>query len=195
MDYDTIDIPDNWEFSNTKNIYVTTSEDKSLILFSDGGTILVTDNKLKEKYTIERNGDYVDCAIFKDNVFYVVGDGYISKYDSKTGGLIKKCEMKYFTDERRTEAWFENNGSELYIQAEDLLFVYDTETLFEIACVEQFYCYHKETERYYVYSYLSTYNIKPGYVKHYTVEELIEKGKRILNNAPLDEATKSKYGL
>ena len=195
MEYDTLDIPDNWEFSNTKNIYVTTSEDKSLILFSDGGTILVTDNKLKEKYTIERNGDYVSCALFKDNVFYVVGDGYISVYDAKTGDLIKKCEMKYFTDDRRTEAWFENNGSELYIQAEDLLFVYDTETLFEIACVEQFYCYHKETERYYVYSYLSTYNIKPGYVKHYTVEELIEKGKRILNDAALDEATKSKYGL
>ena len=54
---------------------------------------------------------------------------------------------------------------------------------------------NSETERYYVYSYLSTYDIKPGYVKHYTVEELIEKGKRILNDAALDEATRSKYGL
>ena len=195
MDYNTLDIPEGWHFSNRENIYVTASEDKSQILFSDGSSILVTDSKLKEQYTAVRNGEYIDCAIFKDNVVYVVGDGYISKYDRKSGELIKMCEMKYFTDKRQTEAWFENDGKELYIQAEDLLFVYDTESLFEIACVEQFYCYHKATERYYLYSFYNSYEVKPGYVKHYTVEELIEKAKRILNDAPLDEATKSKYGL
>ena len=43
--------------------------------------------------------------------------------------------------------------------------------------------------------YRGSRDVHPGYIKHYSVEDLVEKAKRILGDTPLDEATKSKYGL
>ena len=195
MDYEKLDLPDEWDFSNRKNFYVTTSEDKSRILFSDGNTVLVTDKDLKEEYTIVRNGISVECAIFKDNYIYIAGDGYISEYDSKTGKLLRMSEMTYATEMSHSKAWFEDNGRLLNIQSDDRLFIIDTESLYEITYIEQIYCYHKETNRYYLYSYTASSIVTVGYVRRYSVEDLIEKGKIILQNNPLDDATRTKYGL
>jgi hypothetical protein len=67
--------------------------------------------------------------------------------------------------------------------------------MYEVECIENVYCYHKATDRFFVYSYRSSREVLPGYIKHYSVEDLVEKAKRILGDTPLDEATKSKYGL
>ena len=103
--------------------------------------------------------------------------------------------MKYFTEGFKTKAWFDDNANQMYIQAEQILFIYDLDTMYEVECIENVYCYHKATDRFFVYSYRSSREVLPGYIKHYSVEDLVEKAKRILGDTPLDEATKSKYGL
>ena len=195
MDYDEIDLPKNWDYSKIRDFYATATDDGSRILFTDGNTVIVTDEKFKEQFSISRNGNIVDCAVFKDDRLYIVGDGYITVYNGTNGELIKKCDMKYFTEGFETKAWFDDSARQLYVQSEYILFIYDMDSLYELACIENVYCYHKATERFYVYSYFSTRQVVPGYVKHYTVSELVEKAKRILGDTPLDEATKSKYGL
>jgi hypothetical protein len=37
--------------------------------------------------------------------------------------------------------------------------------------------------------------VRVGYFRRYTLEDLIEKAKTYLGNHELDEATKAKYGL
>ena len=195
MDYDEVDIPDNWDFTKVRSYYVTVNEDSSRVLISDGNTVLVTDASLKEQFTISRNGTSVDCAAFKGDRIYIVGDGYISVYGSKKGELITKNDMKYFTEGFRSKAWFDEKANQLYIQSDYIIFIYDLDTMYEVACIENVYCYHKATDRFYVYSYRGSRDVHPGYIKHYSVQELVEKAKRILGDTPLDEATKSKYGL
>lgn len=195
MDYDEVDLPDNWDFSKIRGYYITVNEDSSRVLISDGNTVLVTDASLKEQFTISRNGTSVDCAAFKGDRIYIVGDGYISVYDNKKGELITKNEMKYFTEGFRSKAWFDDKANQLYIQSDYIIFIYDLDTMYEVACIESVYCYHKATDRFYVFSYRGSRNVLPGYIKHYSVEDLVEKAKRILGDTPLDEATKSKYGL
>ena len=195
MDYDEVDLPDNWDFTKIRGYYITVNEDSSRVLISDGNTVLVTDASLKEQFTISRNGTSVDCAAFKGDRIYIVGDGYISVYDNKKGELITKNEMKYFTEGFRSKAWFDDKANQLYIQSDYIIFIYDLDTMYEVACIESVYCYHKATDRFYVFSYRGSRNVLPGYIKHYSVEDLVEKAKRILGDTPLDEATKSKYGL
>ena len=195
MDYDEIELPDNWDFTKTRYFNVTVSEDSSRVLLSDGNIVLVTDASLKEQFTINRNGTTVDCAAFKGDRIYIVGDGYLSVYDNQKGDLITKNEMKYFTEGFKTKAWFDDKANQMYIQAEQILFIYDLDTMYEVECIENVYCYHKATDRFFVYSYRSSREVLPGYIKHYSVEDLVEKAKRILGDTPLDEATKSKYGL
>ena len=50
-------------------------------------------------------------------------------------------------------------------------------------------------DRFYVYSYVFSTECTPGYIKHYTLADLIEKAKRYLHGHELDEVTKTKYGL
>lgn len=195
MDYDEVDLPDNWDFNKIRGYYITVNDDSSRVLISDGNTVLVTDASLKEQFTISRNGTSVDCAAFKGDRIYIVGDGYISVYDNKKGELITKNEMKYFTEGFRSKAWFDDKANQLYIQSDYIIFIYDLDTMYEVACIESVYCYHKDTDRFYVFSYRGSRNVLPGYIKHYSVEDLVEKAKRILGDTPLDEATKSKYGL
>jgi hypothetical protein len=195
MDYDEVDLPDNWDFTKVRGYYVTVNEDSSRVLISDGNTVLVTDASLKEQFTISRNGTAVDCAAFKGDRIYIVGDGYISVYGNKKGELITKNDMKYFTEGFRSKAWFDDKANQLYIQSDYIIFIYDLDTMYEVACIENVYCYHKATDRFYVYSYRGSRDVHPGYIKHYSVEDLVEKAKRILGDTPLDEATKSKYGL
>ena len=195
MDYDEVDLPDNWDFTKIRGYYVTVNEDSSRVLISDGNTVLVTDASLKEQFTISRNGTAVDCAAFKGDRIYIVGDGYISVYGNKKGELITKNDMKYFTEGFRSKAWFDDKANQLYIQSDYIIFIYDLDTMYEVACIENVYCYHKDTDRFYVYSYRGSRDVHPGYIKHYSVEDLVEKAKRILGDTPLDEATKSKYGL
>lgn len=195
MDYDEVDLPDNWDFTKIRGYYITVNDDSSRVLISDGNTVLVTDASLKEQFTISRNGTSVDCAAFKGDRIYIVGDGYISVYDNKKGELITKNEMKYFTEGFRSKAWFDDKANQLYIQSDYIIFIYDLDTMYEVACIESVYCYHKDTDRFYVFSYRGSRNVLPGYIKHYSVEDLVEKAKRILGDTPLDEATKSKYGL
>lgn len=195
MDYDEVDLPDNWDFTKIRGYYITVNDDSSRVLISDGNTVLVTDASLKEQFTISRNGTSVDCAAFKGDRIYIVGDGYISVYDNKKGELITKNEMKYFTEGFRSKAWFDDKANQLYIQSDYIIFIYDLDTMYEVACIESVYCYHKATDRFYVFSYRGSRNVLPGYIKHYRVEDLVAKAKRILGDTPLDEATKSKYGL
>ena len=195
MDYDEVDLPANWDFTKIRGYYITVNDDSSRVLISDGNTVLVTDASLKEQFTISRNGTSVDCAAFKGDRIYIVGDGYISVYDNKKGELITKNEMKYFTEGFRSKAWFDDKANQLYIQSDYIIFIYDLDTMYEVACIESVYCYHKATDRFYVFSYRGSRNVLPGYIKHYSVEDLVEKAKRILGDTPLDEATKSKYGL
>ena len=195
MDFDKVDLPDTWDFAKARDFYVTATEDGSRLLMTDGNTVIVTDGSLKEQFSISRNGSTVDCAVFKDDRIYIVGDGYVSVYNNSNGELINKAEMTYFTDGFETKAWFDDSGKYLYVQSEYIFFIYDLETMYEISCMDCVYCYHKPTDRFYVYSYLSSRQVNPGYIKHYSVDDLIEKAKAILGDTPLDEATKSKYGL
>jgi hypothetical protein len=67
--------------------------------------------------------------------------------------------------------------------------------MYELACIESVYCYHKATDRFYCFSYLGSSEVVPGYIKHYSVKDLIAKAKGLIGDTPLDDATKSKYGL
>ena len=76
-----------------------------------------------------------------------------------------------------------------------LLFILDTETWIEITCIENAYCYHEGTDRFFVFSFLSSSECKPGYIKHYTVEELIEKAHNYLGDQEVPDELKNKYGI
>ena len=71
----------------------------------------------------------------------------------------------------------------------------DTKNWVEMAAVQQCFGYDMPRDRIITYSNLVDEEYRIGYFKHYTLEELIQKGKDILGGLELTEEQKSYYGI
>lgn len=180
--------------SHSPVFYVAASPDGSKILFSDGRTVLVTDSSFKELYSFTCECDRRRGAIFKDKVLYVAANNCLALYNSETGELLGKYDMD---DSRANVATFEfdDKNHQLFIKTEDQLSIFDTNSWSEIASLSNVYCYDKNTDRFYVFSYKNQSECTMGYFKHYSLNDLIEKAKTYLNGHEIDDYTKRKYGL
>ena len=189
-----VKVPDNWNIDSTWDFYVKVSEDGSRVLMSDGNTLLVTDNELKEQYTIRCNYSYRCSAVFKKDILYVVADGYLFLYDGKTGELLEKYEMTLYGI-GNSDLVFDDANHRLYFRTGDQISIFDTETWVEVACVKNAYCYNAASDRIYVYSYMVSTECTPGYFKHYSLDDLIQKAEDMLGNQELSVEIRSKYGI
>lgn len=189
-----IDLPDNWIESYRNNFYAVVSEDGSHVLLTDSETLLVTDKDFKEQYTILCRSSVRFGATFKDDILYVVADEGLALYNAKDGQLIKKYAL---TNWGMGEAKFTfyDKEHELFIQTGDQINIFDTEAWVELASIFDVLCYNEESDVFYTYSYTTVHDCSIGYIKHYSVEELIEKAEEYLGGQEIDEDTKTKYGL
>lgn len=188
-----VKLPSGWMTDNS-NLYVTSSDDGSQILISDGFTILVTDKSYKEQYTSRCNGTHRLGAIFRNGILYVAEDDYLMLLKGDTGELINLYEMSLFCS-GEAKFTFYDDTHQLFIQTKEQLSIFDTYSWIEIANIENILCYHEKTDRFYVYSYHVSTDCELGYIRRYTISDLIKKAERYLNGHELDDVTKSKYGL
>ena len=189
-----IDVPEGWTIKTFRPSYVTTSEDGSQVLFSDGNIIFVTDESYKEQYEIHCSCATRCSAVFKGDELYVIADEYLMIYNSKTGETINKISVTLFGLGESTMC-FHDESHELFIQTGDQIIILDTESWTELTSIESAYCYHEKTDRFFVYSFQVSYECRPGYIRHYTMEDLIEKALRYLDGAEVPEDLKNKYGI
>ena len=189
-----MDIPDGWISDRNHMLYTIVSEDGSKLLLTDGNTVLVTDDSLKNLYSFHCDGFSRIGAAFRDNILYIVSDYYLEMYDSRTGELISRYTMElhqggfsYFT--------FDDKNGQILIQTNDQISIFDKASFTEIANIGNAYCYHQPSDRFYTFVRLSSSECMPGYFRHYSLEELIKKAERYLDGQELDDATKTRYGL
>ena len=190
-----IEVPKGWHVTGSKGLYFTMSDDHSKYLFSDRNIILVTDDSFKEQFSIRCDCTSRYGACFKDNVMYVAADNYLGLYSADDGSIIGRYDMSdgglgessFMFDDSKEELMIHSNGA-------DQLSIFDMKTWKEITDISNVYCYHKETDRFYVYSYVLSKST-PGYIRHYTLEDLIAKAKKYLRGHELDEVMRTKYGL
>ena len=189
-----IDVPAYWRDDYLYTFHATAADDGSYILLSDGSTVIVVDDTYEEQYILRTNSEYRFGAAFKDDILYIAEDYYLVLYDSKTGEMLSRHEMTLYTNGEAVFT-FRDEASELYIQTYDQICIFETENWVEIASITDVYCYHEATDRFFTFSFTNSGECKPGFIKHYTVDELIEKGYEFLNGHELDEVLRQKYGL
>lgn len=193
-EFTEITLPDSWTSEERYNLYAVASEDGSRIVLSDGNTIWVTDKDYKEIYTLHGHCDRRFGACFRNGILFIAEEDCLSLYNANNGEFINKYEMTLY-GLGLSEFTFVESFQQLFIQTSAQICIFDMNSWTEIASIEDVYCYNEENDRFYVYSFVDDDHTTPGYIKHYTVSELIEKAKRYLNGQELDEDTKRKYGL
>ena len=134
---------------------------------------------------------------FKDNLLIVLyNDGGVYWYLKDNGQFEKKSNISiYYGYEGCPSFKYDEENKLLYIQMDKLTDVVDMESGVEITHVMSSFGYHKGKDIFVTAAGPNDNEIKIGYYKHYTVNELIKKAKKILENAELSEETKSYYGI
>ncbi|MBO6007842.1 MAG: PQQ-binding-like beta-propeller repeat protein, partial [Lachnospiraceae bacterium] len=186
-----IEMPENILFNGA---YAVTDEKGSKILLSNERYVVVYDDSWKELYNMSFGDLELNGAIFKDDTLYVTTEDYLVTYDAETGGYENRYEISSL-EYSGTEITFDEEDNLMYIQSYDQLDIVDIETMYEITRVDNAYMYDFNSERFYTFSYKFSDTCTPGYFERYTLEELIEKAKKILNGEPIAQEYIVKYGL
>lgn len=189
-----IDVPENW----VKTICYSENSDNEKCAISDGNKIYYLDSKGNTEDVIDCPG-LTPAAIYfdngKDELIVLYNDGNLYWY-TKDGHFIRKAEISYianYTDGIKFDVDDTNNL--LYIQIGIVTDVVDINSGVEITHLTNSFGYHMSTDRFFTESYDDNSQVKIGYYKRYTVEELIEKANTILQGAELSDEIKSQYGI
>lgn len=189
-----IDLSKSWNTKGAYSFSVAVADDGSKICFTDGKNLLVTDSSYEEIFSFHLNCEYRCSATFRDDILYVVADNTLSLYDATSGELLTRYEMSlYGLDEAVFH--FDDGNNQLFIQTGDQISIFDTVSWTEILCIEGVYCYHPGSDRFYVFSYLTDSECSVGYIKNYSLDDLIEKAKTQLNGQEPSVDLRSKYGI
>ncbi|MCR5802651.1 MAG: TIR domain-containing protein [Clostridia bacterium] len=186
-----IEMPENIYFNGA---YVITDEKGSKILLSNERYVVVYDSSWKELYNMSFGELELNGAIFRDGTLYITTEDYLMTYDADTGEYESRYEISSL-DYSGTTITFDEEDNLIYIQSYDQLDIVDIETMYEITRVDNVYLYDFNAERFYTYSYKISECCSPGYFERYTLEQLIEKAKQILNGEPIAQEYIVKYGL
>ena len=190
-----INVPDDWGLDDYNTAFtITASDDGSRIFFSDGNIFFVTDETFNGLYSASCLSNTRCSAVFRDGTLYLLSDEYLILYDSDDGTLIRQVPISMYGI-GDMEMHFDDPNHQVFVQVADQIIILDTKTWIEITSIENAYCYHAETDRFFVYSYLKSAECRVGYIHHYTVDELIEKAYNYLGGQEVTEELKNKYGI
>lgn len=189
-----MDIPDNWFVDNYNSFFTTASDDGSRVFFTDGKVFFVTDDSFKELFRANCLSISRCTAEFHNDILYLISDDYLMLYDADDGSLVRLVPIS-FAENGDMEMYFDEKNHQVFIQIGNEISIFDTEDWLEITCIHNVYCYHEESDRFFVFSFVTSSECSPGYIKHYTVDELIEKAHNYLGDQEVPAELKNKYGI
>ena len=178
---------------NAKGEEYVVSDGKQVGVYKKDGTLkyMIADQSIVVKgvyYLQKDKGEEEILVLYEGNKLY--------RYDPKDGSLLGVADISGYVNSGGTISFRQDKKNNcLYIQCDYLLSIVDTKNWVEMAAVQQCFGYDMPRDRIITYSSLGDEEYRIGYFKHYTLEELIQKGKDILGGLELTEEQKSYYGI
>lgn len=181
----------------------TASENGKEYAISDQTTIYIMNDNGEIKHQITCPGvDTLGLTFYnnkesKTNELLVAyNNGKLYRYDAATGSLIGISDISTYSNATyKSDFYIDYDNGLLFIQMGMLTDIIDLDSMIETTCIENCLGYNKTTDRFYTVSYIQSGENRIGYYKHYTLFELIEKGRDILQGSELTDEEKSIYGI
>lgn len=191
--------PEDWVCTNI----IAPNESGSKIAITDGSTILSVNQNGDEIFSIQCPGiEPIGMSFLKDKkgeekeLLVAYNNGSLYRYSTSDGHFIGKSDLTTYQNMDYSASFdFDYDNNIIYIQVGMLTDVIDIESMYETACIENCLGHHKKTDRFYTMSYTTIGENHIGYFKHYTTDELIQKGRDLIKGTELSEELKSEYGI
>ncbi len=183
------------DWNGTKMVVIDETERK--IVLSNEKTIIVYDFEGNELYDIECPDVAPFTAAFHDSMLLVpFSDAYLARYNAETGELIAKSEITcYSSSFSECSLTFDEENGIILFQQGTIIDIIDEESWTDLAYLTQSFGYHKATNTFISSSKNDDNQYSIGYFKHYSVDELVEKAKKLLNGTELSDDLKRSYGI
>ena len=195
-------------FSHTdawgETTYMNVSSDGKLFGFTNGEVLQVMNNNGESLMQIACAGAKPIGLTFckgkkkrdPEQLVVAYDNGTIYRYNSKNGNFLGKSDMSsYQSNNDDAEFDFDYDNNTMYLKMGEIVDVFELDSWYETACVQNCFGIHRPSDRFFVYSSGGAGKINLGYFKHYTIQDLVKKGEDILKGAELSEELKYKYGI
>ncbi|MBE5869831.1 MAG: toll/interleukin-1 receptor domain-containing protein [Lachnospiraceae bacterium] len=188
-----VDMPEGW----TGACCFSQNSAEGIFAVSDGKTILLKNKQGKTLNTIRCPGVMPIGMVFAEDVLMVLySDGGFCYYDRNSGEFRKKTDLSVYYNFDGTAVFdFDEEHSLFTVQMDRLTDVVDLESGVETACIMNCFGHDKKRDTFVTCAKGENQKLKAGYYKRYTVNELIEKANKILENTELSDEMKSRYGI
>ncbi|WP_026489741.1 TIR domain-containing protein [Butyrivibrio sp. XBB1001] len=200
-DIKTIHFPENWN-GTTLSSYDPASD---LFAFSDDHTIVLINSEgesVKEISCMNLVPLVMDFYNPQDSQALLIvayKNGSLYRYSVETGEFIGKSDLSAYSNGSRTsndKIVVDAENNLLFAYAGGFMDVFELDTWTEIAAIPSCLGYDVSTEAFIVYGYEdSSSETQVGYFKRYTVDELIDKTKGLLQGIEMTKEQKSMYGI
>ena len=124
--------------------------------------------------------------------------GFLYRYDAETGEYLGQSELTAdhtgLTLHNIKFDYYKDSGL-LYIQQGTTLNILNTSRWLELTAIKSCFGYNSESDTFIVSFYDENKFNKLGFFKHYTLEELIQKGKNIIGDIEMSDEMKAEYGI
>ena len=189
----SVELPYGW--AGTK--YSTYDKNEKLIIISDESSIAAIDAKGALKYYFTCPGTApLGLYCLNDEILVPYSNGSLYCYKTTNGDFVRKIDLSVFNGSNKiTNIEYDSKQQLLYLQNGQATNVIDTKNWYEVTCVKYCLGHHSPTDRFVAYSYNRDTGYHIGYFKHYTVDELIEKGNKLLSGFEMTDEEKSEYGI
>ncbi|SHN54071.1 MTH538 TIR-like domain [Butyrivibrio hungatei DSM 14810] len=196
-------LPDNWDGTDgividSKNQRVITSdEDTVLVRDFDGNTIFVIDGikvKFFDPCVYNPTGNIEDAYLL-----IAFTDGKLNRYSYVDGSYVgynKIYEVTIYSDDKHKASWYvDSANNSLYVTTRNMTDIIDTTEWIKIRSIPYSIGYHAGSDSFVVYSNDEDREMHLGCFKRYTLEELIERGRKMLDGIEMSEDFKATYGI
>lgn len=125
-------------------------------------------------------------------------DGLLYRYDLETGELIGKTEFTPYTSPittNRVEFNYDLENNLLYLQLDGVIDIIELKSYVQTACVVGSLGYHEGTDTFIVTSDVENSQEEIGYFRHYSVQELIEKARKLTKGTEPSQELREEYGF
>lgn len=170
------------------------SDKNKIVYVSTDGKILLSiscEGKIPAGLSVVK-----DPGTGKDLLLVSYSDGVLSRYDITTGDIIASSRISYYSDQT-PDARFEvdEKAGLLYVSMGYVIDIVDLNSWKELTYINCALGRCKSLDRFYTFSYVRSTELNIGYYKHYTLQDLIDKADKILEDEPVPEVLRAEYGL